>query len=109
MKPEKAQRQTSNSDKARAGVQRPIEEHVHELFEQFVVPSYGRFDLVLERGEGSYVWDVTGRRYLDLGGGIAVCALGHAHPEITAALVRQSQQLVHVSNLYFHEPQGRLA
>src|SRR4029077_16373273 len=109
MRTEKAQRQTSNSDKARAGVQRPIEEHVHELFEQFVVPSYARFDLVLERGEGSYVWDVSGRRYLDLGGGIAVCALGHANPEITEALAEQSQKLIHVSNLYYTEPQARLA
>ncbi|HET6888935.1 MAG TPA: aspartate aminotransferase family protein [Candidatus Udaeobacter sp.] len=109
MRTEKAQRQTSNSDKARAGVQRPIEEHVQELFEQFVVPSYARFDLVLERGEGSYVWDVSGRRYLDLGGGIAVCALGHANPEITEALAEQSQKLIHVSNLYYTEPQARLA
>jgi acetylornithine aminotransferase/acetylornithine/N-succinyldiaminopimelate aminotransferase len=73
------------------------------------VPSYGRFDLVFSRGSGSYVWDVHGRRFLDLGGGIAVCALGHANPEITEALVQQSQKLVHVSNLYYHEPQGRLA
>jgi len=109
MKPEKAQRQTSNSDKARPGVQRPIEGHVHELFEQFVVPSYGRFDLVLDRGEGSYVWDVTGRRYLDLGGGIAVCSLGHANPKITEALAEQSRKLIHVSNLYYTEPQARLA
>jgi acetylornithine/N-succinyldiaminopimelate aminotransferase len=109
MRTEKAQRQTSNSDKARAGVQRPIEEHVQELFEQFVVPSYARFDLVLERGEGSYIWDVSGRRYLDLGGGIAVCALGHANPEITEALAEQSQKLIHVSNLYYTEPQARLA
>jgi predicted acetylornithine/succinylornithine family transaminase len=109
MRTEKAQRQTSDSDKARAGVQRSIEEHVHELFEQFVVPSYARFDLVFERGEGSYVWDVSGRRYLDLGGGIAVCALGHANPEITEALVEQSQKLIHVSNLYYTEPQARLA
>ena len=109
MRTEKAQGQTSNSDKARADVQRPIEEHVHELFEQFVVPSYARFDLVLERGEGSYVWDVGGRRYLDLGGGIAVCALGHANPEITETLAEQSQRLIHVSNLYYTEPQARLA
>ncbi len=109
MRTEKAQRQTSNSDKARADVQRPIEEHVHELFEQFVVPSYARFDLVFERGEGSYVWDVSGRRYLDLGGGIAVCALGHANPKITETLAEQSQKLIHVSNLYYTEPQARLA
>ena len=74
-----------------------------------VVPTYSRFDLVLKRGEGSYVWDVNGKRYLDLGGGIAVCALGHAHPELTQALVEQSRQLGHVSNLYYHEAQGRLA
>ena len=84
-------------------------ETVKELFNQFVVPSYGRFDLVFARGSGSYVWDVGGKRYLDLGGGIAVCSLGHANAEITQALVEQSQRLVHVSNLYYHEPQGRLA
>ena len=82
---------------------------IRELFEQYVVPSYARFDLVLERGEGSYVWDVNGQRYLDFGGGIAVCALGHAHPEITEALIEQSRKLVHVSNLYYTEPQARLA
>ena len=82
---------------------------VRELFDQFVVPSYSRFDLVLERGEGSYVWDVDGKRYLDLAGGIAVCSLGHAHPEITKALTEQSKKLIHVSNLYYIEAQGELA
>jgi acetylornithine/N-succinyldiaminopimelate aminotransferase len=82
---------------------------IHELFEQNVVPSYARFDLALERGEGSYVWDVDGRRYLDLAAGIAVCSLGHAHPEITKALTEQSKKLIHVSNLYYNELQGRLA
>jgi len=84
-------------------------ESVRELFTRYVVPCYGRFELAFARGAGCHVWDVNGCRYLDLGGGIAVCALGHAHPEITQALVEQSQQLVHVSNLYYHEPQGRLA
>ncbi len=84
-------------------------ESIRELFSKHVVPSYARFDLALVRGAGSYVWDVNGRRYLDLGGGIAVCSLGHSNPEITEALVEQSQKLVHVSNLYYHEPQGRLA
>jgi acetylornithine/N-succinyldiaminopimelate aminotransferase len=82
---------------------------IRSLFSQFVVPSYGRFDLALSHGMGSQVWDVAGRRYLDLGGGIAVCALGHAHPEITEALISQSRRLVHVSNLYYHAPQGQLA
>ena len=82
---------------------------IRELFDRYVVPSYGRFELALNRGQGSYVWDVGGRRYLDLGSGIAVCALGHAHPAVTEALMEQSRRLVHVSNLYYHEPQGRLA
>ena len=82
---------------------------VKSLFDRYVVPTYGRFDLVLSHGSGSEVWDVNGRRYLDLGGGIAVCSLGHAHPEVAAALAQQAQRLVHVSNLYYHEPQGRLA
>lgn len=84
-------------------------ETIRDLFRQYVVPSYGRFDLAFARGAGSWLWDVSGRRYLDLGSGIAVCSLGHAHPEITQTLIEQSQKLVHVSNLYYHEPQGRLA
>ena len=84
-------------------------ETVKELFHKNVVPTYARFDLAFTHGVGSHVWDVRGRRYLDLGGGIAVNALGHAHPEITEALVEQSKRLTHVSNLYYHEPQGRLA
>ena len=85
------------------------QQEIHELFSKFVVPSYGRFDLVFKRGQGSHLWDARGKRYLDLGGGIAVCALGHANPEITGALIEQSRELVHVSNLYHHAPQGRLA
>jgi acetylornithine/N-succinyldiaminopimelate aminotransferase len=84
-------------------------ESVRELFARNVVPSYGRFEIVLSHGDGSYVFDVAGNRYLDLGGGIAVNCLGHAHPAITGALVGQSKKLIHVSNLYFTEPQGRLA
>jgi len=82
---------------------------IQELFRKNVVPTYARFEVVLKRGEGSQVWDVSGKRYLDLGGGIAVCALGHANAEITQVLIEQSRQLGHVSNLYYHEGQGRLA
>jgi acetylornithine/N-succinyldiaminopimelate aminotransferase len=82
---------------------------IRELFEQNVVPSYARFDIALKYGQGNYVWDADGKRYLDLGGGIAVCSLGHAHPEISKALSAQSQTLIHVSNLYYNELQGRLA
>ena len=99
---ENAERRTSNTERRMA-------EGVRELFDHYVVPSYGRFDLVLERGEGSYIWDSNGRRYLDFGAGIAVCALGHAHPEVAEILAEQSRKLTHVSNLYYTEPQSRLA
>ncbi|HEU0038517.1 MAG TPA: aminotransferase class III-fold pyridoxal phosphate-dependent enzyme, partial [Verrucomicrobiae bacterium] len=84
-------------------------ETIRELFSKNVVPSYGRFDIALSHGAGSCLFDVNGKRYLDLGGGIAVCSLGHAHPAITEALVEQSRKVVHTSNFYYHEPQGRLA
>ena len=84
-------------------------ETIRELFTKNVVPSYGRFDLAFSHGSGSHVFDVAGKRYLDFGGGIAVNSLGHAHPAVTEALIEQSKKLVHVSNLYYHEPQGRLA
>src|SRR5436190_14838149 len=82
---------------------------IQALFQQNVVPSYGRFDIVVSHGAGSYLYDITGKRYLDLGGGIAVNALGHAHPALTEALVEQSRRVVHISNFYYHESQGRLA
>jgi acetylornithine/N-succinyldiaminopimelate aminotransferase len=82
---------------------------IRKLFQRNVVPTYARFDVALDHGEGSYLFDVAGKRYLDLGGGIAVCALGHANPEITDALLEQSRKLLHVSNLYFTKPQAQLA
>ena len=82
---------------------------VRELFAKNVVPSYGRFDLAFSHGSGSYLYDVAGKRYLDLGGGIAVSCLGHCHRAVTEALIEQSRRLIHVSNYYYQEPQGRLA
>jgi acetylornithine/N-succinyldiaminopimelate aminotransferase len=82
---------------------------VQALFRKHVVPSYGRFEIAFSHGSGSYLYDLTGKRYLDLGGGIAVTALGHAHPAIVETLAGQARKLLHVSNLYYHEPQGRLA
>lgn len=80
-----------------------------ELFARHVIPTYARFPLSLARGEGSRVWDEAGREYLDFGAGIAVCSLGHAHPRLTAALVKQSARLAHTSNLYYTRPQAELA
>lgn len=82
---------------------------IRKLYQRNVIPSYARFDLALDHGDRSHVFDVAGKRYLDLGGGIAVCALGHANPEITDALLEQSRKLLHVSNLYFTKPQAQLA
>ena len=82
---------------------------IRKLYRDNVIPSYARFDLALDHGDRSYIYDVAGKRYLDLGGGIAVCALGHANPEIADALLEQSRKLLHVSNLYFTKPQAQLA
>lgn len=65
--------------------------------------------LMLVKGEGAYVWDIDGNRYLDFAAGISVCNLGHCHPRVTAAIREQAGKLVHVSNLYYNENQPRLA
>jgi len=80
-----------------------------ELFDRYVVPTYGRFPLQLARGEGSWIWDEEGKRYLDFGAGIAVTSLGHCHPRVVAKMREQLGVLVHTSNLYFTRPQGLLA
>jgi acetylornithine/N-succinyldiaminopimelate aminotransferase len=80
-----------------------------QLFEEFVVPNYGRYDLALVRGQGSRVWDEEGKEYLDFGAGIAVSTVGHAHPRLLEALKRQAHELIHTSNLYYTRPQGELA
>jgi acetylornithine/N-succinyldiaminopimelate aminotransferase len=82
---------------------------IEELFRKYVVPSYARFDIALTHGKGAYVWDIDGKRYLDLCGGIAVTSLGHANPEIADTVAEQARKLVHTSNLYFHEGQGKIA
>lgn len=74
-----------------------------------VLPTYARADVTIVRGEGCRVWDDSGRAYLDFGGGIAVVALGHRHPAVTAAAHAQLDQLWHASNLYWTEPMLRLA
>lgn len=80
-----------------------------ERFKQFVAPTYGRFPITLDRGEGSYVWDTDGKRYLDLGGGIAVNCLGHANAEIVQTLADQSAKLMHCTNFYHFEGQAQVA
>lgn len=72
-------------------------------------PNVSPAPLVLERGEGCYLWDVEGQRYLDAISGIAVCALGHGHPGIQQAIAEQAGRLMHTSNLFLNRPSVRLA
>ncbi|MFP4079766.1 MAG: aspartate aminotransferase family protein [Ectothiorhodospira sp.] len=74
-----------------------------------LVQNYRRQPVAFERGEGAWLWDPSGRRYLDALAGIAVCGLGHAHPAVTRALCDQAGRLVHTSNLYEIPLQTRLA
>ena len=74
-----------------------------------VLPTYARVDLAFERGEGAWLTAVNGERYLDFTGGVAVNALGHAHPHLVAALTEQAQKVWHVSNLYRIPQAERLA
>lgn len=74
-----------------------------------VLPTYARTDLVFERGEGAYLITTDGRRFLDFGAGVAVNALGHAHPHLVQALTEQAQKLWHTSNLYRVAGQEKLA
>jgi len=65
-----------------------------------LMATYKRLPVTFERGEGAWLWDTEGKRYLDALGGIAVCGLGHAHPALTQALCEQAGSLIHTSNLY---------
>jgi predicted acetylornithine/succinylornithine family transaminase len=82
---------------------------IQALNEEHLINTYGARRLALVRGQGTRVWDAEGREYLDFFAGIAVANLGHCHPKVTEAIQRQAQTLVHVSNLYYIEPQVRLA
>jgi acetylornithine/N-succinyldiaminopimelate aminotransferase len=80
-----------------------------DRFDRYVMKTYGRFPLALEKGSGCRVWDTDGREYLDFVAGIATCTLGHAHPVMVEAVNQQIQTLHHVSNLYYIPAQGELA
>ena len=71
--------------------------------------NYGRMDVTFSHGRGAWLWDTAGRQYLDALCGIAVCGLGHAHPDVTAAIAAQATRLLHTSNLYRVERQEQLA
>ena len=86
----------------------PTRTETQALYDQYVMATANR-GLTLVKGKGRYVWDDEGRKYLDFGTGIAVSSLGHAHPAIKETLTKQADKLIHCSNLYYNEWQGKLA
>ena len=82
---------------------------VKEMYAKYVMETYARADLLFVRGAGCKLWDARGKRYLDFSSGIAVCSLGHCHPDVTSAICEQAQKLVHTSNLFLNEQQPKLA
>src|SRR6187551_2885602 len=87
----------------------PANDAIIQKAKRHLLQNYKQQPVVLVRGKGTRVWDADGKRYLDLLGGIATCALGHCHPEVTAAAKAQLDKLWHVSNVFYTEPQIRLA
>jgi predicted acetylornithine/succinylornithine family transaminase len=83
--------------------------HVKELEKKYLLGTYSRYELLADRGSGAYLFDKSNKRYLDLLAGIAVNALGYNHPRVKQVLRKQIKRPIHVSNLIYHEYQGRLA
>jgi len=77
--------------------------------QQYVMNTYGRLPLAIVKGKGAYVWDADGREYLDFVSGIGVNNVGHCHPKVVEAIKNQAETLLHCSNLYWIEPQVKLA
>jgi acetylornithine/N-succinyldiaminopimelate aminotransferase len=82
---------------------------VVDLEKQYLLQNYSRYPVVMHRGKGCYVYDTSGKRYLDLIAGIGVNALGYAHPRLTKVIREQAGRIIHSSNLYYHEYAGPLA
>jgi acetylornithine/N-succinyldiaminopimelate aminotransferase len=85
------------------------EKEIMAFADENIMNTYKRFPIVLVKGSGQKVWDVNGKEYLDFVSGIAVCSLGHSHPKVVAAIKEQVGKLMHVSNLYYIEPQALVA
>jgi len=90
-------------------MQRTEDMNNNDLTEKYTLPNYRRYDFWPERGQGAYVWDRDGRKYLDFAGGVAVNPLGHCHPEVVQAIKDQAEKLIHVSNWFQIPQQGELA
>jgi acetylornithine/N-succinyldiaminopimelate aminotransferase len=86
-----------------------MSQHMMNKADKVIAKTYKRFPIVITKGKGCSLWDTEGKKYMDFVSGIAVCNLGHAHPKVSEALSKQADVLLHVSNLYYTEPQIELA
>ena len=86
-----------------------MSQHLMNAADKVMAKTYKRFPIVITKGKGCNLWDTEGKKYIDFVSGIAVCNLGHAHPRVSEALSKQADILLHVSNLYYTEPQIELA
>ncbi len=84
-------------------------EEIKNLDEQYVMHSYGRFPVAIDRGEGATLWDVDGKEYIDFTAGIGVASLGHGDQGWLEAVTRQAAKLAHISNLFYTEPYAKVA
>lgn len=84
-------------------------EQIADLEKRFLLPTYNRYPLAIEKGKGVFVYDFEGNKYLDFVAGLGVNALGHAHPRIVKTIREQAAKVIHLSNLYYNEYQGQLA
>jgi acetylornithine/N-succinyldiaminopimelate aminotransferase len=85
------------------------ENKIMALADKNIMNTYRRVPIALVKGEGARVWDASGKEYLDFVAGIAVCNLGHSHPNVVKAIKKQVKNLTHVSNLYYTQPQAEVA
>jgi len=86
-----------------------MSKHLMNTADKVIAKTYKRFPIVITKGKGCSLWNTEGKKYIDFVSGIAVCNLGHAHPKVSEALSKQADILLHVSNLYYTEPQIELA
>lgn len=86
-----------------------MSKHLMNTADKVIAKTYKRFPIVITKGKGYSLWNTEGKKYIDFVSGIAVCNLGHAHPKVSEALSKQADILLHVSNLYYTEPQIELA
>ncbi len=78
----------------------PTNEVLYEIDKKNYLPTFNRFPIAFEKGQGSRIWDIEGKEYIDMLAGIAVNSVGHCHPKVVAAIQKQAAELIHISNFF---------